>query len=179
MRDLIEQLVRTRRAQGITLTHLAARIGRPANQMSTWETGAGFPSLPTLTAWATALGYTLTLTPDGTPQAARLPEIARCTRTSHPAWLATAGTCPTCRTDADQATITHLNAQVADLSAALESTRQELAAAQAEPHAAIKAITSRVRRGETSAVAALGDIDDLAGGLRIRGRHAPAPSEAP
>lgn len=60
---LITQLRAARKAQGLTQAAVATRAGYSAPHIGNGEAGHVAPSLDTLTDWAAALGYDLTLTP--------------------------------------------------------------------------------------------------------------------
>jgi transcriptional regulator with XRE-family HTH domain len=63
MTDIIKQLRKIRREREMAQQDLAAIAGLAQNQISYFETGRTKPTLPTLTLWASALGYDLALVP--------------------------------------------------------------------------------------------------------------------
>lgn len=63
MTDIVKQLRKIRREQELDQSEVAALAGLYPNHISQLETGRRAPTLPTLSMWANALGYELTLRP--------------------------------------------------------------------------------------------------------------------
>lgn len=58
---IIKELRSARLVQGATQGDVARKTGIPRSSISMWEAGTSQPHLAALEAWATALGYTLTI----------------------------------------------------------------------------------------------------------------------
>lgn len=63
MSDLIKQLRKIRRDQELSQEAVAAAAALDKGHISQLEVGRRVPNLSTLTSWANALGYELTLRP--------------------------------------------------------------------------------------------------------------------
>lgn len=59
----VARLKTARKDQGVTQKQLGARIGVGKSLIRNWECGIHLPSVPSLMAWAEALGFDLQLVP--------------------------------------------------------------------------------------------------------------------
>lgn len=57
---LVATLIVARLQQGLSQRELTRRMGTSSASLSDWERGIHHPNLPSLHAWATALGLTIT-----------------------------------------------------------------------------------------------------------------------
>jgi DNA-binding XRE family transcriptional regulator len=71
---VISKLAGLRRAQGVTQTQLAERLGRPQSLISAIESGRMSPHLETLVAIARELGHTIRIELDPLPAAPLAPQ---------------------------------------------------------------------------------------------------------
>lgn len=78
-RDLLDQLARARKDQGLGQAPVAQRLNVSQSALCNWEGGNRFPSLPMAQRWAEVLGGQLVFSPSthDTLRAGALQELAR------------------------------------------------------------------------------------------------------